>query len=98
MTFSSFRYLVKQGWHNMIANRLMSFASFGVLTACLVITGAALLLSVNLNSYMTYLGSQTAVEAFLEDTVDSLRAMRWRRLLKPCPSNRNIYMFPKSRP
>ncbi|MBP8854951.1 MAG: permease-like cell division protein FtsX [Oscillospiraceae bacterium] len=71
MTFSSFRYLVKQGWHNMIANRLMSFASFGVLTACLVITGAALLLSVNLNSYMTYLGSQTAVEAFLEDTVDS---------------------------
>ena len=45
MNWSSFKYLVKQGWHNMVANRLMTVASLGVLTACLVITGIAGILS-----------------------------------------------------
>ena len=35
MKWSSFRYLTKQGLHNLRANRLMSLASIGVLTACL---------------------------------------------------------------
>lgn len=30
MNWSSFKYLVKQGWHNMVANRLMTVASLGV--------------------------------------------------------------------
>ncbi|MEG0305173.1 MAG: permease-like cell division protein FtsX [Oscillospiraceae bacterium] len=85
MKFSSFKYLVKQGWHNMIANRLMTFASFGVLTACLVITGVAMLLSMNLNAYMAYLGSQTAVEAFLEDTVDSPARDALEQTIKAMP-------------
>ena len=41
MRFSSLRYLIKQGWKNMAANRLMTFASIGVLTSCLIITGIA---------------------------------------------------------
>ena len=44
MRWSSFKYLVRQGWHSMIANRLMTLASVGVLAACLFITGVALLL------------------------------------------------------
>ena len=47
MNFSGFRYLVKQGWHSMITNRLMTLASMGVLTACLFITGVAVLLTKN---------------------------------------------------
>ena len=47
MKWSSFKYLVKQGWHSMVANRLMTLASIGVLVACLMITGVAALLSVN---------------------------------------------------
>ena len=49
MKWSSFKYLVKQGWHSMVANRLMTLASIGVLVACLMITGVAALLSM-LNS------------------------------------------------
>lgn len=41
MKWSSFKYLVKQGWHSMVANRLMTLASIGVLVACLMITGVA---------------------------------------------------------
>ena len=41
MRFSSFIYLVGQGLHNLRANRLMTFASMGVLTVCMLLIGAA---------------------------------------------------------
>ena len=35
MRWSSFKYLVRQGWHSMVANRLVTLASVGVLSrAC----------------------------------------------------------------
>lgn len=68
MRFSSFKYLVKQGWHNMIANKLMSLASIGVLASCLFITGAAVLLSVNVSSFVSYLSQQNEIEFYLSDT------------------------------
>ncbi|MEG2769946.1 MAG: hypothetical protein RR902_03930, partial [Oscillospiraceae bacterium] len=68
MTFSSFRYLVKQGFKNMVANRLMSVASIGVLAACLFVTGAAALLSVNVNRYATYLVGRSEIIVYLWDT------------------------------
>lgn len=74
MKFSSFRYLAKQGWHSMVANRLMTLASIGVLTACLFITGVAVLLSVNVGSYVTYLSSQNVVEIYLNEDVDPATA------------------------
>lgn len=76
MKFSSFRYLVKQGWHNMIANRTMTLASIGVLTACLFITGIAALLSLNVRSYINFLGSQNVVEIFLNDGVENPEELR----------------------
>lgn len=69
MKFSSFKYLVKQGWKNMLANRLMSLASFGVLTACLVITGIAVLATLNVNSFMDYIGAQNSVEVYLTSDI-----------------------------
>lgn len=77
MKFSSFSYLCKQGWHSMMINRLMTLASIGVLTACLIITGVAALLGVNINSFVSYLGSQNCVEVFIEkdatqDEIDAL--------------------------
>ena len=67
MRWSSFKYLVRQGWHSMVANRLMTLASVGVLSACLFITGVALLLSLNVNSFVSGLSEQNEVEFFLTD-------------------------------
>ena len=50
MRFSSFIYLVGQGLHNLRANRLMTFASMGVLTVCMLLIGAASLLGVNIDN------------------------------------------------
>ena len=38
MRLSSLFYLTRQGWKNMINNRMMTVASIGILTACLFIT------------------------------------------------------------
>ncbi len=63
----SFKYLVKEGLRNMWSNRLMSFASIGVLICCLVLMGSAALISVNINGLMDWLGDQNVVKVFLVD-------------------------------
>lgn len=62
----SLGYLIGQGWHNMAANRLMSFASIAVLTACLIITGIASLLSANVNRIVDYLADQNEIVVYLK--------------------------------
>ena len=54
----------------MINNRLMSFASVGVLTVCLIITGVAGLFTANMNSLMLYLRSQNEVVVYLDENLD----------------------------
>lgn len=70
MKWSSFKYLAHQGLHKMINNRLMSFASVGVLTVCLIITGVAGLFTANMNSLMLYLRSQNEVVVYLDENLD----------------------------
>ena len=70
MRGSGFRYLARQGLANLRRNKLMSFASIGVLTACLVITGIAALLSVNVNNFVDYLGAQNKVIVYLKLDAD----------------------------
>ncbi len=75
MRFSSFIYLVGQGLHNMRANRLMTFASMGVLTVCMLLIGTAFLLGVNIDYMVDYLGDQNFVVAYLEQgTTEEERA------------------------
>lgn len=58
MRFSSFTYLVGQGLHSMKANKLMTFASMGVLTVCMMLIGVAFLFGVNVDAMVSYLGEQ----------------------------------------
>lgn len=67
MNWSSFKYLAHQGLHSMVKNRLMSVASIGVLTVCLLITGVAGLFTLNVGSLMDYLGSQNETVVYLKE-------------------------------
>ena len=49
MKMTSVKYLVGEGFKNTWVNRLMSIASIGVLMACMVIIGLALLITENVN-------------------------------------------------
>ncbi len=69
MKFSNFRYLVKDGAKNIWFNRLMSFASVGTLTACLILVGFAVLFSLNISSAVTYVEQQNELVVFLKDDI-----------------------------
>ncbi len=70
MRLSSLAYLTRQGWKNMINNRMMTVASIGILTACLFITGAAMLLGLNVSNFAGYLAGQNEVVVYLLDGVE----------------------------
>ena len=76
MKFSSFRYLFSQGWHNFKSNRLMSLASVGVVSSCLIIVGVFASLALNVNSFVQYLGDQNEVVVYMKDDAsqDSISA------------------------
>lgn len=71
MKASSFKYLLKQGVRSVWVNRLMSFASVGVLVACLLLIGSAVLLTENVRSVVGYIQAQNEMMVFLrEDLTD----------------------------
>ncbi len=67
MKLSSVRYLVKEGVKNTWTNRLMTIASVGVLVACMVIIGVAVMISENVNMAMGNLEKQNVVMAYMKD-------------------------------
>ena len=66
MKVRSFRYLVGEGFKNVWLNRLMSLASIGVLVACMLIMGVALVLSENVNKAMGDLKNQSVVMVYFD--------------------------------
>ncbi len=66
MHFSSFTYLVRQGLHSLRANRMMTFASMGVLTVCMVLIGVAYLVGVNIDAMVSYIGQQNETVVYLD--------------------------------
>lgn len=67
---NSFFYLVKQGFKNLWNNRLMSLASIGVLVSCMLLIGAAALLSVNVSNIIDELEDQSEAIVYLDDDLN----------------------------
>lgn len=73
MKLGSFTYLVKEGFKNIWYNRLMSFASIGVLTACLLLIGGATLLSANVSAIIGVVEDQNEIVVYLEDDLSDTK-------------------------
>lgn len=67
MKASGLSYLFKEGVRNLWANRLMSAASIGVLTACLLLIGASAMFSLNIRNMMDYVESQNEIVVFVDE-------------------------------
>lgn len=75
MKFSGFGYLIKEGVKNIWTNRMMSIASVGVLISCLLLTGAASLLSMNVTNAVDRIGGQNVTRVFLRQEITDLEAV-----------------------
>ncbi|MBR5372855.1 MAG: permease-like cell division protein FtsX [Oscillospiraceae bacterium] len=67
MKFSSFRYLVGQGFDNVWKNRVMAFASFCVLLVSLLLVGISVLFYVNINAIIGGIEDKNEVIVYLKD-------------------------------
>ena len=70
-----FGYLVKEGFKNVWSNRIMSIASVCVLISCLVLTGAASLLSVNVSKVVDSIGDSNETKVYIESGYSQLEAV-----------------------
>ncbi len=68
---SKFRYLLKEGFRNIWANRLMSIASIGVLFSCLLLIGVAVILSFNIDKGLGEIEKDNIIMVFLDDVSES---------------------------
>jgi cell division transport system permease protein len=65
------RYFTKEAFKNIWDNRLMSLASVSVLTICLLLLGASLLISYNINSIISQIENQNQIMVILKDDVNT---------------------------
>lgn len=74
MGISGFGYLIKEGIINVWNNRIMSIASICVLISCLVLTGSASLLTLNVAKVVDDVGAENETRVFLEMGVSDVEA------------------------
>ncbi len=75
MRVSSLGYLLKEGIKSIWSNRMMSIASIGVLISCLVLTGSAELITLNVSSVVDEIGGENVTRVFLSQDVADLEAV-----------------------
>lgn len=68
---SKFRYLLKEGFRSIWVNRLMSMASIGVLFSCLLLIGAALIISLNINEGIISIEQENVIKVYVADIDDA---------------------------
>ena len=76
MKIGSIGYLLREGIRNFWSNRLMSFASVGVLISCMLLSGGSVLLSLNVASIMSKVEQNNLVMVYLNDNVGVLEAVK----------------------
>ena len=69
-------YLFKEGVKNAWSNRTMTLASVAVLVSCLLLTGSALLFSINLDKAMEGFQGGNSIRVFLDDGLPTLEAVK----------------------
>jgi len=67
LKLGSVKYLAGEGFKSAWVNRLMTLASIGVLVACMVIIGLAILISENVNRAIGNLEQENVVMAYMKD-------------------------------
>ena len=75
MTPSSLKYLLKEGFKNVWCNRTMSLASVVVLISCLLLTGAAVVFSMNVNEAMASLEASNSLTVYLDENLNNLESI-----------------------
>lgn len=86
MSTRSIKYFLKEGLKNVWVNGVMSAASVLVMTCCMILTGGAVLLSMNLNQALKSIENQNSITVFLEKGVSSEEAAAVGKEIEKVPN------------
>lgn len=63
------KYFIKEGFKNLWSNSIMSAASVLVMTCCMILTGGAMLISLNINKALESVEHQNSMTVFLRKDI-----------------------------
>jgi len=69
------KYLYKEGIRSLKSHKTMTIASVGVLVACLLLTGMAVLFSLNISNALKEIENDNKITVYLKDTLVTLEAV-----------------------
>ncbi len=95
MSFSSVKYLIKEGFRNIWSNRMMSVASVCVLLSCLVLIGSASMMFLNIDSLVDKIEAENVIMVFINDDTDDESINRMGEELKAISNVDKIEFVPK---
>ena len=76
MKLISIKYFLKEGFKNVWINGMMSIASILVMVCCMILTGSAVLMSVNISSTLKSIEGKNSITVYLKKDVTSAQAMK----------------------
>ncbi len=82
MKTGSSGYLIRQGIANTWLNRVMSLASIGILTACLILLGGVALITLNMRDAFIELQNRNEVIVYLKDDITDSQATKVGNTIK----------------
>lgn len=70
-----YKYLYREGLRSLTSHKTMTIASVGVLVACLLLTGMAVLFSMNVSSALNEIEDDNRITVYLEENLVTLEAV-----------------------
>lgn len=95
MKVRSFRFLLVEGFKNVWAHRLMSIASIGVLIACMLMMGIAVVLSYNIDRALGSIENQTVIMVFFKDGMTEEEALATTEEIGRVPNVKTVEYISK---
>lgn len=91
-----FGYLVKEGVKNVWSNRIMSIASICVLVSCLVLTGAAALMSMNVSEIVDAVGQNNEITVYIKEELTQIEAKYVGRDIEKMDNIKEVIFVPSA--
>ena len=95
MKLSSMNYLFGQGMKNIWTNRIMSVASFCILSVSLLLIGFTMLFVANINRFVSGVENKNEVVIFLDEDVDSTMASAMENTIRNIHNVESVTFYSK---
>ncbi len=86
MSADTIKYFFKEGFKNVWANAVMSAASILVMVCCMILTGGAVLLSMNLSQALKTIENKNSMTVFLKKEVKGQEAINVGKAIETIPN------------